>query len=67
MTVEKLFEDDRADAIFWRIYRTEDGEFCPERDADLFNEIVTELVALGYSAADAKQFLTENLAECDRE
>jgi hypothetical protein len=67
MTVEKLFDDDRADAIFWRIYRTEDREFRPERDADLFNEIVAELVALGYSAEDAKRFLTENLAECDPE
>lgn len=64
-TPSPIYDDDRADEIFTHLYLTPDRQYRPERDFEVYNACVGKLRDLGYSEAEAREFLDEFIAQCD--
>ena len=62
---DAIFEDSRAAEIFWTLFDAPDEAFDPKRDQALFAAAVERLVALGYDASTADEFLRTELSYCD--
>lgn len=60
-TLDDLYDDERAGAIFMDVFNPADDMFEPDRDGDRFKECVARIVALGYSEEDATEFMEFNL------
>lgn len=65
--LDKMYEDDRLNALFESLFNPVDDMFDASRDQDRFAKVLADIQALGYSRDAARDYLNTELVECHDE